>query len=87
MRALLWLHRWTGGIVGILLAIIGLSGTVLLWEDAWIMLPGADEPVMNDPAALGIVIERALEAGPDLSRITFAGEEIGSVAKIGGSQR
>lgn len=78
MRALLWLHRWTGGIVGILLAIIGLSGTVLLWEDAWIMLPGADEPVMNDPAALGIVIERALEAGPDLSRITFAG----SVAKI-----
>jgi len=41
------------------------------------MLPGADEPVMNDPAALGIVIERALEAGPDLSRITFAGEEIG----------
>ena len=77
MRALLWLHRWTGGIVGILLAIIGLSGTVLLWEDAWIMLPGADEPVMNDPAALGIVIERALEAGPDLSRITFAGEEIG----------
>lgn len=77
MTLLLWLHRWTGGIVGILLAVIGLSGTVLLWEDSWIMLPGADQPVVNDPVALGRAIAAAREAGPDLSRITFASEEIG----------
>ncbi|HCS17205.1 MAG TPA: peptidase, partial [Erythrobacter sp.] len=38
MKLLSLLHRWAGGIVGLLLAVIGLSGTVLLWEDSWIML-------------------------------------------------
>ena len=77
MKLLSWLHRWTGGIVGILLAVIGLSGTVLLWEGSWIMLPGADDQATNDPAALGRPIAAALELDPGLSRITFAGEEIG----------
>ena len=77
MKLLSWLHRWTGGIVGILLAVIGLSGTVLLWEGSWIMLPGADDQATNDPAALGRSIAAALELDPGLSRITFAGEEIG----------
>lgn len=77
MKMLLWLHRWTGGIVGILLAIVGLSGTALLWEDGWVMVPGAGDPVLNDPAALGRAIAAADAAGPDLSRVTFASEEIG----------
>ena len=77
MKLLSWLHRWTGGIVGILLALIGLSGTVLLWEESWIMLPGADQPVVADPAALGETIAAARKAGPGLSRITFASDEIG----------
>ena len=77
MTLLSWLHRWTGGIVGLLLAILGLSGTVLLWEDSWILLPGAGDPVANDPAMLGRSVAAALEAGPELSRLTFASEEIG----------
>jgi uncharacterized iron-regulated membrane protein len=77
MQLLSWLHRWTGGIVGILLAVIGLSGTVLLWEESWIMLPGADQPVVADPVALGEAVAAARKAGPELSRITFASEEIG----------
>lgn len=77
MTLLALLHRWTGGIVGLLLVVIALSGTVLLWEGAWISLPGAADPVQRDPSALGATIEAALAIDPTLSRITFASEEIG----------
>lgn len=77
MKLLSLLHRWTGGLVGILLAVIGLSGTVLLWEDSWILLEGANDPALNEPAAQGHAIEVAQAIAPGLSRITFAGDEIG----------
>lgn len=76
MGLLASLHRWTGGLVGLLLAVIGLSGTVLLWEGEWMGLPGAADPVLRDSAALGVTIEAALAIDPALSRITFASEEI-----------
>ena len=77
MKLLALLHRWTGGLVGILLAVIGLSGTVLLWEDSWILLDGANEPASSDPAAMGQAICTAVDLAPGLSRVTFAGDEIG----------
>lgn len=77
MKLLSLLHRWTGGIVGLLLAVIGLSGTVLLWEGSWISLVGANDPATSDPRELAQAVSVALDNGPDLSRITFAGEEIG----------
>lgn len=30
IRMLAWLHRWTGGLVGLGLALIGLSGALLI---------------------------------------------------------
>lgn len=77
MKLLSLLHRWTGGVVGILLAIIGLSGTALLWEDSWILLDGANDAAVGDPAALGETVRIAMEMAPGLSRVTFAGDEIG----------
>jgi uncharacterized iron-regulated membrane protein len=77
MNLLALLHRWTGGIAGLLLAVIGLSGTVLVWEGGWIGLPGANDAVDPTPALLGVAIEAALAEAPGLSRITFASEEIG----------
>src|SRR5690606_36863012 len=53
MRLLALLHRWVGGIVGLLLAVIGLSGTLLVWEEYWIGLAGADDPLRGDLAAMG----------------------------------
>ena len=50
MKLLSFLHRWTGGFLGLLLAILGLSGTILLWEGEWISLPGADDPVVENVA-------------------------------------
>ncbi|MGX7897020.1 PepSY-associated TM helix domain-containing protein [Tsuneonella sp. HG222] len=77
MQLLALLHRWTGGFAGLLLAVIGLSGTVLVWEGAWVGLPGANDRVANDPAMFGAAIEAALAERPGLTRITFASEELG----------
>jgi len=76
MKLLALLHRWTGGIVGLLLAMIGLSGTILLWEESWIGLAGADDPLHADPAGLGHVIAAAIREDPALSRITFANDRM-----------
>ena len=71
MRLLTWLHRWTGGIAGVVLAVLGLSGTMLLWEESWIGLPGADAPYNSSAADLARVIEAAAGGERELSRITF----------------
>lgn len=77
MKLLSLLHRWTGGLVGLVLAVIGLSGTVLLWEDSWILLDGANDAPPSSPTELSRAIEVAIETAPGLSHVTFAGEEIG----------
>jgi uncharacterized iron-regulated membrane protein len=77
MRPLALLHRWTGGMVGLLLAAIGLSGTALVWEESWIGLPGAHDAPLRNPAALGDAVAAAMAQDPTLSRITFAGEGMG----------
>lgn len=76
MKLLTLLHRWTGGIVGLLLAIMGLSGTLLVWEDSWIGVPGADAPLRAGTSELAKAVEAA-EADGELSYITFASEEFG----------
>lgn len=77
MKLLALLHGWTGGIVGLLLAVMGLSGTVLVWEESWIGLPGANGPLRGDAAQIGEVVAAAIAEDPSLSRITFADERIG----------
>ena len=47
MKLLSFLHRWAGGVIGLLLAVLGLSGTILVWEGEWISLPGAGDPVIE----------------------------------------
>ena len=68
MKLLSSLHRWTGGLIGLLLALLGLSGAILVWEDQWIALPHSNEVIAQDPAAMARI---AQSAGPGLSRITF----------------
>ena len=70
IRALAWLHRWTGGIVGLVLALLGLSGAVLVWKDDWIALPYASAAAQTSPEALARAVEAATSEG-ELSRITF----------------
>ena len=85
MKLLSFLHRWTGGLLGLLLALLGLSGTILLWEGEWVTLPHAGDPLAENVRTIGAIAERETAAGA--LRITFASEEIGlhHVAKEGGA--
>jgi uncharacterized iron-regulated membrane protein len=60
MRLLDWLHRWTGGLIGLVLVVLGLSGTVLLHRDAWIMLPHAQDVQVADNAAVAGALQQIM---------------------------
>ncbi len=77
MKTLTLLHRWTGGLVGLLLAILGLTGTLLVWEETWIGLPGADARYISTPASIAHALEVASVEGKELGRVTFADESFG----------
>jgi len=85
VKLLSFLHRWTGGFIGLLLAVLGLTGAILVWEADWIALPGANDPVIERVVQLGAISERAAADGA--IRITFASDEVGlhHVAKEGGA--
>jgi len=80
---MLWLdriHRWTGGIIGVLLAVLGLTGTLLVYEDAWLRatVPHAADPLVRDTRALTAAVERLTSnpsARPD--SILFPSESLG----------
>ncbi|MES2904939.1 MAG: PepSY-associated TM helix domain-containing protein [Pseudomonadota bacterium] len=76
MRLLSVIHRWTGGFIGLLLALLGLTGVILVWEGEWITLAGSSDAVVEDVAKLAEITEAA-SSGGKLSRITFASDEIG----------
>lgn len=73
------LHRWAGGLIGLLLAVIGLSGAMLLHKDTYLrlMLPHAADARVADPALLGAATQR-LFAGPEApTSIVFATDRFG----------
>lgn len=76
MKLLSWIHRWTGAFLGLVLAVLGLTGALLVWEGEWISLPGAHDPLQENVASMGAIVERAAATG-ELSRVTFASDEIG----------
>lgn len=63
MKLVNLLHRWTGGLIGVLLAVLGLSGAILVHKDAWIRLPHADDPQVQAVDHLAAVVTR-LTADP-----------------------
>ena len=78
MRLVDLLHRWTGGLIGLLLAVLGLSGAVLAHKDAWIGVPGVRDAQAQDTAALAAAAERLL-ADPETRprSIVFAARDFG----------
>ncbi len=79
MRWVDLLHRWTGGLVGLLLALMGLSGTLLLYKDAFLRLtlPAAAEAQIVDPQALGDITARLMERPDAPGSILFASDGLG----------
>ena len=47
MGAIRLIHAWAGAILSLILAVLGLSGALLVFEDDWVRLTAG-----RDPAAL-----------------------------------
>lgn len=79
MKWLDLLHRWTGGIVGLILAMMGLTGAILVHEDSWLgwTLPHAGDALNRDPAALAAATTRLVGDGRGVERITYASDGFG----------
>lgn len=79
MRVVDLVHRWTGGVLGLLLVVLGVSGTLLVHKDAWLRatVPHAADAPDHDAARLARTTARAF-ADPSAPRaILFAGESLG----------
>ncbi len=78
MKTLDLLHRWTGGLIGLLLALLGLSGAILVHKDAWVMLPHAGDAQVTQTEAVAATVAR-LMADPEgrPQSIIFASENFG----------
>lgn len=79
MRMVDLLHRWGGGLLGIILALLGLSGAILVHREEWIMLPHADDPRLADPAVLGDLAARLLDQAGNGESLVFASDRFGLV--------
>ncbi|GGZ07747.1 PepSY-associated TM helix domain-containing protein [Novosphingobium colocasiae] len=78
MKLLDTLHRWTGGLIGLLLAVVGLTGAILVHRDAWVVLPHASDAQVQDTQALAVATARIMEtAAPQLQSLTFANAGFG----------
>jgi uncharacterized iron-regulated membrane protein len=78
MRLIDLVHRWLGGLIGLVLAVLGLSGALLVHKDAWVMLPHARDAQAQDVATLAGAVER-LMADPEIRprSIVFATQTFG----------
>jgi uncharacterized iron-regulated membrane protein len=85
VKTLSILHRWSGGLIGALLVLLGLTGAILVWEGQWIGVAGASDPLVERVDRIAAISERAVADGA--VRITFASDEIGLhlVTKEGGA--
>ncbi|PXW78598.1 putative iron-regulated membrane protein [Blastomonas natatoria] len=78
MKTLDLLHRWTGGLIGLVLAVLGLSGTLLLHRDAWISLPHASDEQVQETARLIAATERLMaDPANRPGSIVFASDSLG----------
>ena len=59
-----------------MLALLGLSGAILVHRDDWIGLPHAGDPMVRDPAAIAHATER-LMAEPGAQGIVYASDRLG----------
>lgn len=85
MRTIELLHRWGGGLVGLILAVLGLTGAILVHKDDWIALPHANDSRVADPAALGQLTARLLKDASGGESLIYASDSFGLVQLRDGS--
>lgn len=79
MKTLRLLHRWAGGFVGLLLALMGLSGALLVHEDAFLRatVPHAADPQRQDTATLAAAAAKIFAAEDRPRSIVLATQRLG----------
>lgn len=77
MRLLDSLHRWTGGIVGLLLAVLGLTGLFLVHRDSLTFAPHAGDVRVTDMESLAATTQHLMTTGPMPQSITYASDDFG----------
>ena len=78
MKLLDLLHRWTGGLIGLVLAVLGISGALLVHKDAWVILPHAGDAQVQATSAIAGVVERIMADPSERPQmILFAHEDFG----------
>jgi len=77
MKLLDTLHRWTGGLIGLVLALLGLSGAILVHKEEWIGLPHAADPLRGDLATVAATTEKLMALPGDPRGIVYASPRLG----------
>ncbi|PNU03257.1 PepSY-associated TM helix domain-containing protein [Novosphingobium guangzhouense] len=71
-------HRWAGGLIGLLLALIGLSGAILVHRDAWTIAPHKSDALVRDATQVASAVERIMHDPAGRAKaITFAAPGFG----------
>ena len=79
IAAIRTVHAWAGAILSLLLVVLGLTGSLLVFENDWIALKHAEVRAgfAADPAVLGAAAERLEAHHPDMRTVDFAGPQLG----------
>lgn len=77
MRLLAQLHRWTGALAGALLALLGLTGALLVWRNRLTFVQHAGDAPRRDDAALARILDALAQGARPVDRVTFAGDGLG----------
>ncbi len=85
MKLLDLLHRWVGGLLGLILAVLGLSGAILVHKEEWIGLPHAGDARVSDPVHLGQLADSMLAGANGGESIIFASDRFGLVQMSDGT--
>ncbi len=74
------IHAWAGAILSLLLIVLGLTGSLLVFENDWIALkhPEARVTFTADPGVLGAAAERLEADHPDMRTVDFGGPQLGA---------
>lgn len=80
MAAIRTIHAWAGAILSLLLIVLGVTGSLLVFENDWIALkhPEARAGLAPDPVVLGAAAERLEATHPDMRTVDFAGARFGA---------
>lgn len=79
LKALDLLHRWSGGVLGLVLAVLGFTGAILVHKEEWIGLPHAGDTRVTDPVQLGHLASRLLSGAKGGESLVLAGDRFGLV--------